>query len=631
MDLSLLNGIGDKTLNYLNKKGIMSFEDLINFYPINYQSFSDVILKDKANIIIKGTINRAVSEYRPRPNLIISTYFISDGSLEYKVVAFNQRHLRFTLKVGDDVQVMATYDGKKNQLVQKDIKKIEVLKELKYKDSEIKPIYSKVSNLSNEKIKKIILSAINYVNDKEYKKNLIKIHSPNTYSDIKEAKEFLKYREFENYYLKIQDIKNKNKEKSIDYIKDVDLLDYKSFVNNLSFNLSADQDKAILNIIDSLKSKNKTQTLVLGDVGSGKTIVAIIISLLLVKKNYQVAIMAPTEVLAKQLYFNFSKYLIDFNIEILTSSKTKLQKKRIKDNVLVGYTNILIGTHALIEDDVVFDNLALAIIDEQQRFGVEQRNKLIKKTMFNEFLYLSATPIPRTLAQSIYGVMDVEFINTKPINRKKVNTKIFNKKNRNDMFLLLEKELEKNNQAFIVAPTIEETEIENLENVESIYKSMSKYYNGKYNVGLIHSAMKSKNKDKIMENFKNKKYDILVATTVIEVGVDIKDATVMIIVNAERYGLCQLHQLRGRVGRSDKKSYCLLYDKSNNDVSLKRLETLKDYDNGFVLANKDLKTRGSGNFFGKEQSGINNFKIFNYYDDMDIADKVIKKYNIKNK
>ncbi len=630
MEISSINGIGDKVLTYLNKKGIESFEDLITFYPINYQSYSDVVLSDKANITIKGTITRAVSEYRPRPNLIISTYFISDGSLEYKVVAWNQKHLRFTLNVGDIVKIMGVYDAKKNQLVQKDLKKIDFIDQ-ELVGSEIKPVYSKISRLSNEQIKKIILNATNYVKEKDYRDNLIKIHAPNNHDEINEARKFLKYREFEVYYKKLLKLKDNKKLESIDYIKDINVDDLEFFLKGLEFELTIDQKEVISNIISSLKSKSKTQTLVLGDVGSGKTIVSIIISMLLIKKGYQIAVMAPTEVLAKQLYFNFKKYLPECNIDLLTSSKTKSQKNRIKDNILVSYTDVLVGTHALIEDDVVFDNLGLAVIDEQHRFGVEQRNKLIKKTMFDEFLYLSATPIPRTLAQGVFGVMQVEFINSKPSNRKKIETKIFTKNNRKEMFLLLEEELKKGNQAFIVAPTIEETEIENLENVESIYESMLKFYDGKYNVGLIHGAMKSKNKDLIMEKFKNKEYDILVATTVIEVGVDIKDATVMMVVNAERYGLAQLHQLRGRVGRNDKQSYCLLYDKSNNDISKKRLEILKENDNGFVLANKDLQIRGSGDFFGKDQSGLKVFKLFDYYQDMDIAQEVIAKYSIKNK
>ncbi len=630
MKISSINGIGDKVLTYLNKKGIESFEDLITFYPINYQSYSDVVLSDKANITIKGTITRAVSEYRPRPNLIISTYFISDGSSEYKVVAWNQKHLRFTLNVGDIVKIMGVYDAKKNQLVQKDLKKIDFI-DKEFVGSEIKPIYSKISRLSNEQIKKIILNAIKYIKEKDYRDNLIKIHAPNNYDDINEAREFLKYREFEVYYKKLLKLKDNKRLESIDYVKDISINDLNCFLKGLEFELTIDQKDVISNIINSLKSKSKTQTLVLGDVGSGKTIVSIIISMLLIKKGYQIAVMAPTEVLAKQLYFNFNKYLPEYNIDLLTSSKTKSQKNRIKDNILVSYTDVLVGTHALIEDDVVFNNLGLAIIDEQHRFGVEQRNKLIKKTMFDDFLYLSATPIPRTLAQGVFGVMEVEFINSKPLNRKKIETKIFNKNNRKNMFLLLEEELKKGNQAFIVAPTIEETEIENLENVESIYESMQKFYDGKYNVGLIHGAMKSKNKDLIMEKFKNKEYDILVATTVIEVGVDIKDATVMMVVNAERYGLAQLHQLRGRVGRNDKQSYCLLYDKSNNDISKKRLKTLKENDNGFVLANKDLEIRGSGDFFGKDQSGLKVFKLFNYYEDVEIAQKVLEKYSIKNK
>lgn len=623
MELLDLKGLGENSLSYLNKKGIYTFNDLITFYPINYQMYSNQKLVDGANIKIQGTISRKVSEYRPRFNLIISTYFISDGTEEYKIVAFNQKHLKYTINVGEKIKVMGKYDAKKNQIVQKEVKKLEDF-EIEDKSNEIKPVYSKIERLSSEQVKKIILNAISYIDDKEYKLNLLKIHNPENFEELEKGREFLKYKEFKEYYKKLLKSKDNKKNKSIDFIKNVEEKDLDYFIKSLEFSLTEDQISVINNIFNSFKLKTKTQTLVLGDVGSGKTIVAISLIYTLIKKGYQVALMAPTELLANQLYDNCKKYLGEFEIDLLTSSKTKREKNRIKDNVMVGFTKVLVGTHAILEDDVIFDNLAVAIIDEQHRFGVDQRNKLINKTLFREFIYLSATPIPRTLAQGIFGVMEVESIKNKPKNRKQVQTEIFTKKNRKEMFLLLEEELNKNNQAFIVAPTIEETEIENLENVENIYESMKTFYKDKYKVGLIHGQMKSHNKDIIMEKFKNKEYDILVATTVIEVGVDIKDATVIMIVNAERYGLAQLHQLRGRVGRNDKQSYCLLYDKSNNDISKKRLETLKEHDNGFVLANKDLELRGSGSFFGKEQSGSTNFKLFDYYNDQEIAKKVIE-------
>ncbi len=625
MNLKNINGLGEKTIKHLNKKNINNIDDLVTFFPINYQSYTSTKLADKLNVQLQGMIIKNISEYKPRKNLLISTYYIVSNGTEYKIIAWNQKHLRFTLNVGDYVLIHGKYDAQKNQIVQSSLKKIDQdqINEEKFINSII-PIYSKINNISNIKLQKIILEAINSIDDPQYKKALINVHKPTNENQINNAIEFLKYKEFKDYYIKLKKLKKKKKNFDKTYEKYINENYYNKFLHELPFSLTEDQEKVVNNLIEDLKSDSLLQTLILGDVGSGKTIVSIIVSLLLVKEGYQVAVMAPTEVLAKQLYQNFTNYINDQKIELLTSSIPKSKKNKIKDNVLVGYTKILIGTHALIQDDVVFKNLALAIIDEQHRFGVNQRNALINKTIHGEFLYLSATPIPRTLAQSIFDVINVEFINSKPQNRKKIVTNIYSNKNKRLMFEILENELQAGNQAYIIAPTIEETEIENLENVKTLYESLTQYYNGKYNIGLLHGNMKSQDKDKIMENFKNKEYNILVATTVIEVGVDVENATVIMVVNAERYGLAQLHQLRGRVGRNDKQSYCLLFDKSNNKLSKERLNLLKEYDDGFILANKDLELRGGGNFFGKEQSGEVGFKLFNYYEDLALTQKIIE-------
>ncbi|MFV0288561.1 MAG: ATP-dependent DNA helicase RecG [Mycoplasmatales bacterium] len=628
MELTDIKGIGEKTIGHLNKKGITTFTDLVTFYPINYDIYAANELVDKANVIISGMITKDIMEFRPRAKLLITTYFVNDGTMEYKIVAWNQRHLRFTLNEGNYVEVSGKYDKLKNQIVQTkvQIKAQQELSSAKFAKHRIIPIYSKVNKVSNLKIQQLILKAIKEITNKSYQQALQQIHNPQSYEKLNEAKQYLKYQEFLTYYQKLQKLKQTSNLHNKEYQKIINTNVYQKFLYDLPFTLTQDQEKVLNNLINKLLTEQKMQTLVLGDVGSGKTIVSIIISLLLINGGYQVAIMAPTEVLAKQLYNNYQMFLeaYDYKIELLTSAKTKREKNKIKDNILVGYTKVLIGTHAIIQEDVVFKNLALAIIDEQHRFGVEQRNKLIDKTLFGEYLYLSATPIPRTLAQSMFGVMDVEFIETKPQNRKKIITEVYNKQSRKKMLQILENQLRLGHQVYIIAPTIEETEIQGLENVQTLYENFTEYYQGKYPIGLLHGAMKSQDKDKIMEKFKNKEYNILIATTVIEVGVDVENATVMMIVNAERYGLAQLHQLRGRVGRSALQSYCLLYDKSNNSLSKERLQMLKEYEDGFTLANKDLKIRGNGNFFGKEQSGFNEFKLFDYYEDYEIAQKVIK-------
>lgn len=626
MELSDIKGIGPKNIKSLEQKNIETLEDLLAFYPINYTSYtSGETLKDKQNVKIRGKIIKGISEFRPRKNLLISTYFIQRGDQEYKIIAWNQHFLRFSLNVNDEIEIIGKYDQLKNQIVQTKYTIVNQNSLNEEQENSIIPIYSKVNGITNNKLNSFVVEAIKQLDESKYKASLQQLHNPESFKEIENAKQYLKYREFYIYYKKLRLLKDSKNVISKDYVKKIPFqnleelfLDFK-----LPFELTKDQKEIIINNLNLLKSEKKMQKLILGDVGSGKTIVSIITAHMLVKSGYQVAVMAPTEVLAKQLFENFNTYLKEYNIELLIGSLKKNQKNQLKDRVLVGTSDIIIGTHALIQDDVVFKNLGLVIIDEQHKFGVEQRNNLINKSLYQEFMYLSATPIPRTLAQSIFNVVDIDFINSKPENRQKVETMLYTKKDRNKMFKHLEQEISLNNQAFIVAPTIEESEILGIENVENVYKNLKIYYKY-YNIGLIHGSMKSQDKEIIMEKFKNHDYDILVATTVIEVGVDIPSATIMLVINAERYGLSQLHQLRGRVGRSSKKSYCLLYDLSNNRESTERLKILTEIDDGFELSQKDLNLRGSGDFFGKEQSGITGFKLFDYQYDIEIAQKVIK-------
>lgn len=647
MELKDISGVGSQTIKYLNNNNIHTILDLVEYYPINYYEYQETQNSDDKseflnnfknqskfiNILIKGTITRDISEFRPRPNLCISTYFVYDGKNEYKIVCWNQRHLRFTLKKNDTVEIIGKYNTLKKEITQKEVKKIEVI----YKNNEIqsndenekdifiKPVYSKITGLPNKKINIIILKALEQLPSNNKYKALKVIHAPKDFEKLKKAQRELKYLEFFEYYSKLQKIKDIQNLEKDEYQKKFTNTSLSTFLYKLPFALTTDQEKVVFNIVDILKSKTKLQSLVLGEVGSGKTIIAIIIAKLVVEAGYQVAMMAPTEILARQLYFSFKNFLPDLKIELLTGSTKAFDKNKIKEYTKLGLVDIVIGTHTLTYDDLQFSNLGLAIIDEQHRFGVEQRNDLIKKSQYKEFIYLCATPIPRTLAQSIFGAMDVQTIESKPKNRKHIITKIYQKNNRKEMFEIIESELIKKNQIYIVAPTIEETEIEKLENVENIYSKMNEYYSGKYKIGLLHGAMKSNDKTVIMDKFKNFEYDILVATTVIEVGVDVPNASTIMIVNAERYGLAQLHQLRGRVGRSSAQGYCLLFDKSNNELSRERLKILQDTENGKILAQKDLELRGGGNFFGKEQSGKAGFKIFDYISDQDIVIEVMEK------
>lgn len=619
MELKEISGIGPKILEKLLDKNINSIKSLIEFYPISYQDYSSSELNDKSNVQIIGTVIKPVSTYHGKVD--ISTYYILYGGIEYKIVAFNQKFLKFSIKVGDEINLKGTYDKNRNQIVQKSFNKIS---NLEYDTQKIIPVYSKIIGFTNFKINKIIIECISELEDNKYKENLLKIHNPKNQEELYEAKQYLKTCEFEEYYLKLLDAKSNLNETDKNFNVNIDKLNINKFTKGLEFNLTKDQNDVIKNILDSLNSYKKTQSLILGEVGSGKTIVSLIIALAIIREGYQVVIMAPTEVLARQIYNIYKSKLEEYRVDLYVSGMKN--KNQINDYISLGISKVIIGTHALLYGNLEFNNLKLAIIDEQQRFGVEQRNLLINKTLYGEYLYLSATPIPRTLAQSVFKVVDIEFIKTKPQNRKKIKTKLFINKNKKYAYEVLEEELKNKNQVYIVVPTIEEGELEGVENVVDVYKRFEEYYGKKYKIACLHGSMRNIDKENIMNDYKNHKYDILIATTVIEVGIDVPNATVMIVLNAEKYGLATLHQLRGRVGRSSKRSYCFLITTSKNIDSHSRLKMLEKTEDGFELAKYDMENRGTGNFFGKNQSGNMGFKLFDLIEDSKIAEKVIEKY-----
>jgi ATP-dependent DNA helicase RecG len=362
--------------------------------------------------------------------------------------------------------------------------------------------------------------------------------------------------------------------------------------------------------------------LIQGDVGSGKTIVAFIAALVAILNGYQVAVIAPTEILAEQHFFNFNKLIgKNFTSLLLTSSVKKNQKEEFKEIIKKGDVDFVFGTHALIQEDVMFHRLGLAIIDEQHRFGVLQRKALSDKGYNPDILLMSATPIPRTLALTLYGDLDVSIIDELPPGRKPIKTKIVKEEHISQVYEFIKKELEKGNQAYIVYPLINESEVMDLKAAVSGYENLQKIFGSEY-VGLLHGKMKADEKNETMQKFKDKKIKILVSTTVIEVGVDIPDATIMVIEDAYRFGIAQLHQLRGRIGRSDKPSYCfLIYNKNISDDAYKRISAVEKYQDGFKLAEIDLEMRGPGDFFGTRQSGLPAFKFANIIRDMDILIK----------
>ena len=505
--------------------------------------------------------------------------------------------------------------------------------------NEIEPIYN-IENIGNQQFQKLALLAYeNYghliMDDMpkvlvekyqllDYHQLIRKVHMPKDENDLTQIDRRIKYEELFKFQFKMQYIRLKNKSKK-NTEKAYHLDQIKAFIKSLPFELTNSQKHATNEIIKDIKSPYVMNRLLQGDVGSGKTVVAAISIVAVLYAKMQVALMAPTEILAKQHAKTFAKYLAHtpFEVVLLTGKLTKEERLMNLEKIKHNPGILIIGTHALFSQDVRYNNLGYVITDEQHRFGVNQRRKLREKGYKPDVLYMTATPIPRTLAISLFGDMDITTIKEKPKTRKPVKTQLFSMQNMEMVHLLIEEELNKTHQIFIVTPLIIESEKTDLSNAQKVYKTMKDHYKD-FSVGLLHSRIKTEDKEKIMDMFHDKKIDILVSTTVIEVGVDVPNATLMVVLNSERFGLSQLHQLRGRIGRGDLKGYCLLVYDEAVEGAKDRLEIMETTDNGFILSEKDLAQRGPGEFFGKRQSGDMKFKKADIIKDakiMEIAKK----------
>ena len=545
---------------------------------------------------------------------------------EFKVTIFNRSFLKRNLTVDKEIVLIGKYSKIKNVFTANDIK-------FNIDEERIEPIYHLTEGIKNSSLENIMNSALstkislsdnipNYLNEK-YKlltKNdaIRKIHQPKTINDIKQSELKLIYEELFTYMFKINYLKSINKI-SKGLPKEFNDNDIQDFLSSLNFLLTKDQLSTIEDILKDMKESKRMNRLVLGDVGSGKTIVAIVAILANFLSGYQSTFMAPTEILAKQHYESIKEYFkeYDINISLLTGSITKKQKENIYNQITNGEIDLVIGTHALLNDNLNFKNLGLVITDEQHRFGVNQRNLLQNKGLNGEadVLYLSATPIPRTYALTIYGDLDLSQIKTKPNIRKEIITKIADEKNIKEVLLKMYEELKLNHQIFVVSPFIEQNDELNLNSVMELKEKLNKAFNNKVRIEILHGKLKQKEKDELMKGFAENKINILISTTVIEVGIDIPNATMMVIYNAERFGLATLHQLRGRVGRSGIQSYCYLVTNSFNNERLKVMEESSD---GFYIAEKDFEQRGQGDLFGVKQSGDMSFKIANLKRDFNI-------------
>lgn len=624
-----LKGVGDKTCEALNKLGIYTLLDLLLYFPKEYENLNtnvDINESVDEKVILECTYKSFNGTVRTRTGKNLTTLFFEYKESVVQVKYFNQPYVKNAFFIGEKYRLIGKVKRVGNHLEM--INPIRASKDIK--ETNICPKYSLTSAVSNKLISKLINSLIDridivetlplYIVDK-YKfvslDNAIRnIHFPKTIEDLKEAKRRLKFQELLTYSMKILLLKKhiKTNKCGIGLKMNEELIDLKK---SLPFSLTNAQSKVVREILIDEKKNVPMNRLVQGDVGSGKTIVAIIAIFNVVKNGYQGVMMAPTEILATQHYNEFNSILKGFNIsiELLVGGTSKKEKLRIKERIKNGDPMIVVGTHALLEDDVKFQKLGMIITDEQHRFGVHQRSKLVNKNESAHVLVMTATPIPRTLSLYVYSDLDISIIDELPPGRQKIDTLYYTEEKRNMAYKLALNEVKDGRQVYVVSPLIEENEELKLKDVMTLHKELKDKYFQNIEVGILHGKMKAKEKEDIMEKFKAGEIGVLISTTVIEVGVNVPNASVMIIENAERFGLSQLHQLRGRVGRGKYKSYCILIANAKNNVTKKRMEIMTMSNDGFFIAEQDLKIRGSGDLFGINQHGDNGLVLSNIIED----------------
>lgn len=621
-ELETIEGIGPKTKELLNKIKIYTVEDLLNYYPYRYDIIkrSDLSnLSDGDKIIIDGIVEGQPTTIYINKSLKKMIFRISTKTMILNITLYNRAHLYSDLKSGKEVTIIGKYNKLKNTVIVSDIRF-----GLLPPSAKIEPIYYTTEGLTVKQISKFEAIALEndydvidlvprYIEEKYNlmnKKSAIKnIHVPEDILLLKKARQRIKYEELFMYVLKINYLKNKINNDNLAIERNIDKDKLDKFIKSLPFELTLDQDKAVNDIINDLSIKKRMNRLLQGDVGSGKTIIALIAVYANYLSKYQSALMAPTEILAVQHYEEakkiFSKYKL--NIALLTSSTSNKDKKTIYEELENGKIDLIIGTQALIQENVKYKKLGLVITDEQHRFGVNQRDTFKSKGISPDVLSMSATPIPRTYALTIYGDTDVSSIKSKPKGRKEIITVFKKEKDITDVLEMMKKELELNHQIYVVAPMIDTESDSEKESVYDLEEKMNKAFGKISKIGIIHGKLDPKDKDKVMKDFEKNKINILISTTVIEVGVNVPNASMIVIFNANMFGLSTLHQLRGRVGRGDIQSYCVLVAKESEE----RLRFLESTSDGFEISEYDFQTRGEGDLFGTRQSGELGLKMAN--------------------
>lgn len=630
MELEKLDKIGPKTAKTLNNLGIYSSEDLIRNYPYRFLIFAKRDINNPKyydEFVSDGIVESmpTLNFFRGKMNRL--TFRCNVQNKIVKVVIFNRAFLKPNIIIGKEVTIIGKYDPKKETIVATNIRLGNLNK------VEIEPVYHLCKGITSKQMNAFIKKALSVVKEnnnipKELisKYNLMSedeairiIHNPKDEESLKTALKTLKYEEIFTYMKNIKLLKIKNEVHKDVYKKEVSLNMVNDFINSLPFKLTSDQEKIVFKMLDEICGDTLMNRLLQGDVGSGKTIVAFIISYALYTGGYQTSFMVPTEVLARQHYKNACDLFKDtnFKVGLLTGKMTLKEKRKVYEKIEKNEIDMLIGTHALISDKVVWNNLGLVITDEQHRFGVNQRQTLKNKGLNVEVLMMSATPIPRTYALTIYGDTDTSSIKTKPSGRIPVITKVKKEDEIKDVLEGIYKALKNQNQVYVIAPMIEENDDSNYANVYDLKHKFNLAFKN-YNVEVLHGKMTNEEKEKVMDEYAKGNIDILISTTVIEVGVDVKNATVMVIFDADRFGLSTLHQLRGRVGRNSLQSYCYLV----SDKDTKRLKIMEEENDGYKISEADFKLRGQGDLFGSRQSGALSFKLSDVRKDYDLLVKV---------
>ena len=634
--LSVLPGIGPKSAEKYKKLGIETVEDLLLYFPFRYEDFKTknvLDLEDGEKAVVSGIVATPanVQYYGYKRNRLRFT--IKQGELVLAVSFFNQPYLADKIELGQTVAVFGKWDKAKGALTG--------MKLLAQVEDDLQPVYRLSQGVSQSALVKVIKTAFEAGLDQLLEENLPQIlmdkyhllsrrqavramHFPKDLEEYKQALRRVKFEELLFFQLQLQVLKEENRSVGQGIVLDWDEKKLKALQASLPFALTEAQERSLSEILADMRSPYHMNRLLQGDVGSGKTVVAGLAMYAAVTAGKQAALMVPTEILAEQHLQSLTSLFSNLRILLLTGSLKAAERRERLDLIKSGQVDLVVGTHALIQEGVHFHDLGLVIIDEQHRFGVAQRRILREKGQNPDVLMMTATPIPRTLAITAFGDMDVSIIDQMPAGRKEIITRWVKHQQLNLVLDWLVKEIQKGSQAYVISPLIEESEALDLKNAIALEGELIAYFGDRARIALLHGKMKGEEKEAIMQAFKQGGIDLLVSTTVIEVGVNVPNATVMIIMDADRFGLSQLHQLRGRVGRGDKQSYAVLVANPKTESGKRRMKIMTETTNGFVLAEEDLKLRGSGEIFGTRQSGIPEFQVANLIEDYPILEEARK-------